>query len=219
MDAGSLPDALHVPNEPETRTRHDDKLTLKIGNANANDIDTDLLYFHRKKIKGQRNKGKLIEDFAEAMGKDGIKISTQTVTKWLASCYGKANAEFFSASDSAGLSLSTWPPCAGPQPAAAGGSRRDARAARSLLVSQRWVRHTCAALRGPLPPVAGLRAVPSLLRQKRAGCGTHLSRPARTPRRLLRGVAPCPSDPQVTRGQSDRTLEHKTLSSLSKTPS
>ncbi len=64
MDAGGLQDALHVPNGPETRTRLDDKLILKICDAIVNDIDTYFSVFSSGKIKGQRNKGKQIEDFA-----------------------------------------------------------------------------------------------------------------------------------------------------------
>jgi hypothetical protein len=74
LDAGGLPDALHVPNEPETRTRRDDKLILKIGGAIANDIDTYFSILSSGKIKGQRNKGKLIDDFAEAMLNDGKNL-------------------------------------------------------------------------------------------------------------------------------------------------
>jgi hypothetical protein len=64
-------------------------LILKIGDAI--DIDTYFSVFSSGKIKEQHKKGKLIKDFTEAMPKDGIKISTQTVTKWLASCYSKAD--------------------------------------------------------------------------------------------------------------------------------
>ena len=81
MDADAVDVGLSPP-IPKSRTRHDDKLILKIGHAIANELDTYFPLFSAKRIKGYSTKDKLISQLNQSMADDGINVTDATLVTW-----------------------------------------------------------------------------------------------------------------------------------------
>ena len=81
MDADAVDLGLSPP-IPKSRTRHDDKMILKIGHANANELDTYFPLFSAKRIKGYSTKDKLISQLNQSMADDGINVTDATLVTW-----------------------------------------------------------------------------------------------------------------------------------------
>ena len=74
MDADAVDLGLSPP-IPKSKTRHDDKMILKIGHAIANELDTYFPLFSAKRIKGYSTKDKLISQLNQSMA-DDVRPST-----------------------------------------------------------------------------------------------------------------------------------------------
>ena len=57
-------------------------MILKIGHANANELDTYFPLFSAKRIKGYSTKDKLISQLNQSMADDGINVTDATLVTW-----------------------------------------------------------------------------------------------------------------------------------------